>query len=85
MTCDEETQIRVAEVTKQRSLPTEGTFTFKLEVVRLGVDRLGRPVTSCVVAPVTAVDAARPSRTPGPRPRPNDRPTATSCSSDAPR
>lgn len=44
--------VSVARVTKQRELPTEGEFAFRLEPVELGVNQRGKPVTSCVVVPV---------------------------------
>lgn len=44
----------LAKVMKQRDLPIEGEFSFKLEVVELGTNRRGKPVTSCVVLPATA-------------------------------
>lgn len=36
-------------VTKQRELPLEGEFWFRLESVELGKNKRGKPVTSCVV------------------------------------
>jgi KaiC/GvpD/RAD55 family RecA-like ATPase len=41
--------VRVATVTKQRDLPSGGTYGFTLEVVELGRDAEGDPVTTCVV------------------------------------
>ena len=41
---------RMARVTKQRELDCAGEFAFTLEVVTLGVNKRGKPVTSCVVA-----------------------------------
>ena len=40
-----------ARVTKQRELEIEGTFTFSLHRVELGLNQRGKPVTSCVVEP----------------------------------
>jgi hypothetical protein len=42
---------RCARVTKQRELENEGVFPFRLRVVELGINRRGKPVTSCVVEP----------------------------------
>jgi hypothetical protein len=39
----------VATVTKQRELEIEGQFPFTLQVIELGNNRRGKPVTSCVV------------------------------------
>ena len=41
---------RLARVTKQRELDCAGEFLFTLQVVELGVNKRGKPVTSCVVA-----------------------------------
>ena len=41
---------RLAHVTKQRELDCAGEFPFTLQVVELGVNQRGKPVTSCVVA-----------------------------------
>jgi len=40
---------RTATVMKQRDMECVGTFNFELEVVELGTNRRGKPVTSCVV------------------------------------
>jgi len=40
---------RMARVTKQRELDCAGDFAFTLKVVELGVNKRGKPVTSCVV------------------------------------
>jgi len=40
---------RLAKVTKQRDLACAGEFPFTLRVVELGMNRRGKPVTSCVV------------------------------------
>ena len=39
----------IATVTKQREMEIEGRWAFRLEVVELGKNRHGKPVTSCVV------------------------------------
>ena len=41
---------RMARVSKQRELDCAGEFSFTLQVVELGVNERGKPVTSCVVA-----------------------------------
>jgi len=53
---------RMARATKQRELPTDGQFPFTLRVVELGLNRRGKPVTTCVVDPsdeATMVAGAR--------------------------
>ena len=40
---------RCASVTKQRDMECSGTFAFSLRVVEVGINRRGKPVTSCVV------------------------------------
>jgi phage/plasmid primase-like uncharacterized protein len=46
------TGVSTARVMKQRDLPCEGEFQFRLEPVELGTDRRLKPVTSCVVVEV---------------------------------
>lgn len=46
----------VAVVTKQREIEVAGRFAFRLETVTLGMNRRGKPVTSCVVRPVDGTD-----------------------------
>jgi hypothetical protein len=46
---DKSSKIATATINKQRDLETGGTMTFKLNVVELGLNRRGKPVTSCVV------------------------------------
>lgn len=48
ITVDEDKQ-RVARVVKQRDLECAGDFKFALKVIPLGVNKRGKPVTSCVV------------------------------------
>lgn len=56
----------VARVTKQRELEIEGQFVFKLRTVELGTNRRGKPVTSCVVEPLSDGEApAAPVRVSG--------------------
>ncbi len=43
-----------AHVTKQREMEIEGAFSFRLEIVELGKNRRGKPVTSCVVVEADA-------------------------------
>lgn len=49
--------ISVAKVTKQREMACEGEFPFRLQVVELGTNTRGKPVTSCVVQPVDEAPA----------------------------
>jgi RecA/RadA recombinase len=46
--------LRFAKVMKQRDMPTEGEFGFRLQSVNLGLNRRGKPVSSCVVVPDTS-------------------------------
>lgn len=48
----DETNIRLAKVTKQRDLQGGEEFAFKLEPIALGVDQDGDAVTTCIVVPV---------------------------------
>lgn len=54
----DDTDVRVAKVTKQRDLQGGEEFAFKLEAVALGVDDDGDTVTTCVVDPVEKQDQA---------------------------
>ena len=71
--CDTEIEIEagegmsVARVTKQRELEIGGEFGFGLDVVELGLNGRGKPVSSCVVAVRDAAAADAPSRPPRPR------------------
>ena len=47
---------RLAVITKQRDLPVEGEFPFRLESIELGINERGKPVTSAV--PVEPIDDA---------------------------
>jgi AAA domain len=49
ITRPEGSEISTARITKQRDLPMGGPMPFSLKVVTLGLDRRGKPVTSCVV------------------------------------
>ena len=44
----------VAEVTKERDLPVGDRFGFKLDIIELGHNGRGKPVTTCVVVPTDA-------------------------------
>lgn len=55
---------RVATVTKQRDLPVGAEFAFRLDVVELGRDTDGDPVTSCVVVPCETSGVASSARKP---------------------
>lgn len=48
----DDTEVRLAKVTKQRDLPGGEEFAFKLDAVALGVDDDGDTVTTCVVVPI---------------------------------
>jgi hypothetical protein len=66
VTEDPATGLRAAEITKQRDIPGKGDrIGFRLEVVEIGVNKWGKPVTSCVVvsadAPPKAAKGKRPS------------------------
>jgi RecA-family ATPase len=52
VTRNEGSKISTARVTKQRELPTEGSFSFSLTPIILGYSQFGEPVTSCVLEPV---------------------------------
>jgi hypothetical protein len=51
---EEETDISVATVTKQRELEIDGQFAFSLKQVPLGQNKRGKEVTSCIVEVVEA-------------------------------
>lgn len=61
---DHEAGISTAEVRKQRDLPMEGKFSFRLGVVELGTNRRGKPVTSCTVEPVEGETRKAPTLSP---------------------
>lgn len=52
--------ITTARVTKQRDFPIGKPMPFSLEVVELGVDRRGNPITSCVVKHEDEIMAGQP-------------------------
>lgn len=61
----DDTDVRLAKVTKQRDLQGGDEFAFRLDAVALGVDDDGDTVTTCVVVPVEdrpRSDDALPSR-----------------------
>lgn len=62
VTRDHVTGLSVAKVTKQRDMAMEGEIAFRLEVVELGTNRRGKPVTSCVIVPTD--EQAGPRRRP---------------------
>jgi KaiC/GvpD/RAD55 family RecA-like ATPase len=63
VTKDEATKLATARVTKQREFATEGSLSFMLRLVELGIDREGDPITSCIVEPADSEQLARkPSR-----------------------
>lgn len=49
VTRDKDAGVSAAKITKQRDLPVEGEFAYRLEVVELGTNQRGKTVTSCVV------------------------------------
>jgi hypothetical protein len=49
----------VAEVTKQRDLPSGDRFGFTLDVIEMGRNRRGKPVTTCVAEPTAAPSASK--------------------------
>jgi KaiC/GvpD/RAD55 family RecA-like ATPase len=49
-----------AEVTKQRDGPTGYKFAYSLRQIELGRDQDGDPVTTCLVEPISAVEADMP-------------------------
>jgi hypothetical protein len=51
--------ISTVRVTKQRDLPTGEPMPFSLEIVELGTDRRGKPVTSCTVHHEAAIMAQK--------------------------
>lgn len=65
---DPASKVCTAKVTKAKELPADGEFAFTLEMVPLGVDEDGDPLTSCVAIP--AEGEARPTQ----RPRLPDQP-----------
>jgi len=62
--------VTTAHVTKQRDLEGGQLFPFSLDVVKLGINRWGKPVTSCVVIHESVDKAVR-------RSKPGRNPTAT--------
>lgn len=54
--------ISTVRVTKQRDLPAGEPMPFSLEVVQLGCDRRGKPITSCVVHHEDEMMAAKPGK-----------------------
>lgn len=54
--------ISTVRVSKQRDLPMGNAMPFSLEVVTLGTDRRGKPVTSCVVQHEASEMASKPGR-----------------------
>jgi AAA domain len=54
--------ISTVRVTKQRDLPMGDAMPFSLESVTLGLDRRGKPVTSCIVNHEDSMMAAKPAK-----------------------
>ena len=54
--------ISTVTVTKQRDLPIGDQMPFSLKVVQLGIDRRGKPITSCVVHHESSVMASKPGK-----------------------
>lgn len=61
VTRDEATKIATCTTKKLRDLPEAEPFSFKLQVVELGTNRRGKPVTSCVVVPTDAAPKQKPA------------------------
>ena len=59
---DESTGMRTAKATKQRDMETGALFSFKLNVVDLGVDEDGDPVTTCTVQEASESEIEEASR-----------------------
>jgi hypothetical protein len=60
VTRNETRGISCARITKQREFPIEDELVYRLEVVDLGVNPRGQPVTSCVAIPVNdEIDRSR--------------------------
>jgi KaiC/GvpD/RAD55 family RecA-like ATPase len=57
-----ESDLRTMRVTKQRDLPTDGEFAFRLRSIELGHDMDGDPVKSCVVEYVDEAGAVKRSK-----------------------
>lgn len=57
-------QVSVIKVTKQRELEIGDDMGFRLEVIDLGTNRRGKPLTSCVALPAEAPPAATREKTP---------------------
>jgi hypothetical protein len=54
-----------ANATKQREMDIDGEWSFSLQKVDLGINRRGKPVTSCVVQPADGVAKSGPKLAPG--------------------
>ncbi len=63
VTASEDSSFSTATIRKQRELPTEGEFSFGLEVVEIATGRDGAPLTSCVVSPLAASPAGSKRKT----------------------
>jgi hypothetical protein len=55
-------KISTMRITKQRDLPIGDPMPFSLEVVTLGTDRRGKPITSCVVRHEDVAMASKPGK-----------------------
>ncbi len=66
---DPASKVCAARITKQKELPTDGTFAFTLEAIDLGRDEDGDSVTACVVAVADGVVAPVRNRQLASRPR----------------
>jgi AAA domain len=56
VTRDDATGISTARVTKQRELPTSGSFSFSLRAVELGRNQYGEPITTCILREEQGID-----------------------------
>lgn len=54
--------ISTVRITKQRDMPIGEAMPFSLEVVTLGTDRRGKPITSCIVRHEDSMMASKPGK-----------------------
>jgi len=54
--------VSIATVTKQREMEIDGVFAFSLDVINIGTNDRGKPVTSCVVKEIDSSDVVEKKR-----------------------